>query len=184
MGTLNYIKNFFRDKNVASVTPSSKFTVNQVIRRVVTDRPVTVIEYGPGDGVITKPLLKAIHKESTLIVIETNEDFINQLNQIDDPRLKVYRDTAEKVDEIATNEHIPKADHIISGIPFSFLEPDVREELLTKTLDLLGEDGTFIAYQTSKHLKPFLEKTFSDVKLETEYRNIPPMCIYEAFGSK
>lgn len=184
MGTLNYIKNFFRDKNVASVTPSSIFTVNQVVKRVATDRPVTIIEYGPGDGVITKPLLDAIHKESKLIVIETNEDFIDQLNRIDDSRLRVFQDTAEKVDGIASKESVTKADFIISGIPFSFLEPEIRKELLAKTRDLLGDEGTFIAYQTSRHLKPFLEQTFRDVKVKMEYRNIPPMCVYEANGSK
>lgn len=182
--TINYLKNFFRDKNVASITPSSRFTVNQVVKRVEADRPISVIEYGPGDGVITQPLLDHIHKDSQLIVIETNEEFVKQLNQIDDPRLQVYQDTAEKVDEIAREQQAESVDYVISGIPFSFLEPEIRKELLSKTIDLLGEDGRFLAYQTSKHLKPFLEETFREVNLETEIRNIPPMTIYEAYGRK
>ncbi len=182
--TINYVKNFFRDKNVASVTPSSRFTVKQVIQKVDADRPVSIIEYGPGDGVITKPLLDRIHKDSRVIVIETNEDFVDQLNQIGDSRLQVYQDTAEKVDEIAREQQAESVDYVISGIPFSFLEPEVRKELLTKTVELLGEEGKFLAYQTSKHLKPFLEETFREVNLETEIRNIPPMTIYEAYGRK
>ena len=184
MGTLNYIKNFFRDKDVASITPSSRFTVKQVLKRIENDRPVTIIEYGPGDGVITRPLLEHIHPESKLITIETNTDFVDQLNKIDDNRLKVYQATAEKVDEIADEQEVAKADYVISGIPFSFLEPAVRRELLTKTAELVGNEGCFVAYQTSKHLKPFLEEQFQEVSTEMEYRNIPPMCIYEAQSAK
>ena len=180
MSTLAYLKSLIKDKNVASITPSSRYTVRKVTRKIDFTRDITIVEYGPGTGVFAEYLLKKMSPDSRLIMIELNPDFVEILQKIDDPRVSVHRQSAEEAEAIAQNCGALEADYILSGIPFSFLPVQVKDNILTATYRLLREDGYFLAYQTSMHLRKPIEKHFGAVEMSFEIRNIPPMCIYEA----
>lgn len=180
MSTLSYLKNFIRDPNVASVTPTSRFTINRVCKYIDFESDVKIIEYGPAEGVFTRVLLDKMTPGSQIIAIETNKHFAKTLGDLKDGRLTVVNTTAEEVKGIANNCNWEYADYIISGIPFSFLEKEVRHRILKDSAALLSENGGFLGYQTSSHLKPFLSEHFKNVAIEMEYLNIPPMCIYIA----
>lgn len=181
MGTLDYLKNLFSDKNVASITPSSEFTVKRVCDKIDFTRDIHIVEYGPGDGVFTKYLLDHITPDSKITAIETNEGFVEILKKFDDQRLSVYQDSAENVGEIISNSNAGKADYIISGIPFSFIPQKVKKKIIAATHKSLHDNGSFLIYQTSKHVLPFVEEVFEHVTDELEIKNIPPMVVMEAF---
>jgi phospholipid N-methyltransferase len=79
-----------------------------------------------------------------------------------------------------SEELLGKVDYIISGIPFSFLDEAVQAEILQKSREILRSGGQFLAYQTSGHLKDPLQMVFGNVHSEWEWRNIPPMTVYQA----
>ncbi len=180
MGTLSYIKNFLKDPGVASITPTSRYTVDRICRYIDFEKDLRIIEYGPADGVFTKVLLNKCTRGSSLVAIETNDDFVKVLRKIDDARLRVENCSAENVSEIVTSLGWDTVDYILSGIPFSFLGDEVKNNILKQSAKLLHAEGGFLGYQTSSHLKPFLQNHFPEVATEMEYRNIPPMCIYVA----
>ncbi len=180
MSTIRYLKNLIKDRNVASITPSSSFTVKKATRPINFDNDNIIVEFGPGTGVFSEYLLKKLSPNSRLIMIELNADFAKLLSQIQDERVSVYEESALAIDEILENEGVDQADYILSGIPFSFLNNDIKHQILNKSADYLKNDGKFLAYQTSSHLKKSLEKYFSSVSISYEWRNLPPMCIYEA----
>ena len=180
MGTLSYIKNFIKDRQVASITPTSRYTIERVCRHMNFEKDLRIIEFGPADGVFTKVILEKLTPESEIIAIETNADFARSLRQHHDKRLTVVNRSAEDVMEIASGRNWDSADYILSGIPFSFLEKGVKHKILQDSADLLGDRGFFLGYQTSSHLKPHLSAYFPNVQTEMEYLNIPPMCIYKA----
>lgn len=180
MGTLTYLKSFLKDKNVASVTPSSRKCVKHVVRKMELDRPVVVVEYGPGTGVFTRYILSRMQHDARLIAFETNPNFVEKLRKIDDLRLEVRHDSVEHVKELIGGQFLGKVDYIVSGIPFSFLDEEQTGDLLAQSRELLRSGGKFLAYQTSKHLKEPLREAFGNVKTEFELFNIPPMVIYEA----
>jgi phosphatidylethanolamine/phosphatidyl-N-methylethanolamine N-methyltransferase len=180
MGTLSYIRNFLKDRQVASITPTSRFTIERVCRHIDFDRDLRIIEFGPADGVFTKVILDKLTPGSGIIAIETNSDFARSLRSYRDERLTVVNRSAEDVRKIAAERKWDRADYIISGIPFSFLKKDVKHRILQDSAELLGEQGLFLGYQTSSHLKPHLQTYFPKVETEMEYLNIPPMCIYRA----
>lgn len=180
MGTVSYIKNFLKDPRVASVTPTSRFTVEKVCKRIDFSNDIRILEYGPGDGVFTRVLLDKMTPKSKIIAIETNSGFVEELESMGSDRLIVKNTSVEQVDEIVKAEKWGEVDYIISGIPFSFLEETKRHDILDKSAHLLKDEGIFLAYQTSAHLKPFLKQHFKSVRTTMEYRNIPPMCIYVA----
>ncbi|GAA5523208.1 methyltransferase [Aliifodinibius salicampi] len=180
MSTLAYLKSFFKDKDVASVTPTSKYCVRRVCNPINFDQDINIVEYGAGAGVFSRYLLQHMTPGSKLYLFETNEILFGKLKEIDDSRITLFDNSVEYAKELIPDDQIGKIDYIISGIPFSFLDEDARESVLKQSVDLLKEGGRFLAYQTSGHLEEPLQKAFGNVKTGWEWRNIPPMTIYEA----
>jgi phospholipid N-methyltransferase len=180
MSTLTYLKSFFKDKDVASVTPTSQFCVRHVCRPIDFTKDVTVVEYGAGAGVFSRFLLQQMTANSKLALFETNPLLFEKLKEIDDPRALFYQESVEHVTSVLPENFIGQTDFIISGIPFSFLDDTVKASVLKQSYELLRKGGKFLAYQTSGHLKTPLEQTFGNVKTNWEWRNIPPMTVYEA----
>ena len=183
-GTLSYIKNFIQDRDVAAIAPSSSFLVQRVCKWIDFDEPAVIVEYGPGNGVFSEYILDHMTSDSTLILVESNPDFVEMLEEMtaDDPRAVVVQDRAENVKDILSDQGIDEeVDYIVSGIPFSFLDDEMRQDLLNRTWDVLADDGKFLVYQNYNHLEDPLREHFSEVTKEREFRNIPPtMRDYEA----
>ncbi|MEX2656346.1 MAG: hypothetical protein WD272_02430 [Balneolales bacterium] len=180
MGTISYIKNFLSDRHVASITPTSRFTIERICENIDFDNTIKMIEYGPADGVVTKIMLENLSLDSKIMAIETNENFISNLHKIKDGRLMVSHNSAEDVGAIAEKKNWNSVDYIISGIPFSFIDDPVKHKILKESAKLLKQEGCFVAYQTSSHLIPYLKEYFEHVVMEKVFLNIPPMFIYVA----
>jgi phospholipid N-methyltransferase len=182
-GTFSYIKNFIQDQDVAAIVPSSSFLVKRVCKWIDFDEPAVIVEYGPGNGVFSKYILDNMTEDSTLILVESNPDFVDTLEEMTagDSRAIVVEDRAEHVEEILNDNGFDEVDYIVSGIPFSFLDEETRVELLRTTHDVLAEDGKFLVYQYYNHLEEPLRDHFAEVTKEREYLNIPPTIrAYEA----
>jgi phospholipid N-methyltransferase len=183
--TMAYMKTFLKDKDVASITPTSPFGVKRVCSNINFDRNNVIIEYGPATGVFTDYLLKNMKNGSHLIAIERNKDFKCILqNRIHDPRATIINDSAENVLEALKSCKQSAADYIISGIPFFWLPKDIKDRILCNTYRALKDGGKFLVYQTcfqaDHHLKVHLERFFPIVRARFELRNIPPLRLFEA----
>jgi phospholipid N-methyltransferase len=185
MSTLLYLKNFMKDRYVASITPTSPFGVKTVCSKIDFGKANVIVEYGAGTGVFTQHLLHHMGAASRLIVIERNEQFNCVLQRnFKDPRVNIVNDSAENVLDALKECDVEEVDCVISGIPFLWLKDDVKHRILCNTHRALRHRGKFLAYQTffqtSKDLKVHLERYFSTVRIKYEFVNIPPLCIYEA----
>jgi phospholipid N-methyltransferase len=177
-----YFKVFIDDKGVASVTPSSKYLVNKVLKAMsLTGGRKVIVEFGAADGVITKKLLEKLSPDSVLLSIELNDKLYEQLKLIKDPRLKTYHGDVRQFDKIMKELGVNEApDIVFSGIPFAFLSGRGRHELLLKISETLKPTGRFVAYQVTTHLIPLLKDYFKKVKTDFEIRNIPPHFVFTA----
>lgn len=180
--TLTYIKNLIKDRNVASVTPSSKFLVKRVCRRMDFSERRVVVEYGPGTGVFSEYILERMGPDDRLILIDTNQEFVDQLKKKfgRDPRVEVVYDSAEHVLRILEEAGEPAADYVLSGIPFSFLSDEERADLIQKTRSALTPDGKFLVYQHYNHMEEPLRRHFERVETDFELFNLPPIRIQSA----
>jgi phospholipid N-methyltransferase len=185
MDTFIYIMNFIKDRNVASITPTSSVGVKKVCSKIDFSQHSLIVEYGPGTGVFSKYMLQNMGEDSRLILIERNGSINSILKKnINDPRVVLVHDSAENVLQTLRAYKESEADYIISGIPFSFLEPDLKHRILYNTHRALKKGGKFLVYQTcfqtNNHLKVHLQKYFPVVHSKYELANIPPLRTYEA----
>lgn len=182
MSTLTYIKNFIKDRDVASITPSSTFLVKRVCRWIDFSASNVIVEYGPGTGVFTEHIASEMTADSKLILVESNDGFVDKLRERfgGDDRIDIHHDRAENVKQVLAASEETAADYVISGIPFSFLDDEVKHALLERTRDILTDDGQFLVYQNYNHMEEPLRQHFEHVHKEYELLNLPPMYAYQA----
>lgn len=180
MSKIDFFKTFIKDRDVASVIPTSMRCVKKVCTHIDFTKDFTLVEYGPGNGVFTKFLLEKMTAGSRLILVEANQDFVDDLNQsISDPRVEIHNELAGNVESVLAAEQVGGIDYVLSGIPFSFLKKERKREVLNATKKILKNGGKFIAYQTSGHLKKPVMEVFGNYDIEMEMLNIPPYLIYD-----
>jgi phospholipid N-methyltransferase len=173
------IKEFLKDKKVGAVASSSKNVVLKIVNELDFEKAEVIVEYGPGKGTITTQLLNGMKENTTLFVFETNQQFINGLMSINDKRLVIINEDAEDAQTILKNRYkIEKVDYVISTIPFTFLDKRKRKRVITKTYDLLKENGKFITYQYTGLIYELLKQTFKQTQRIVALINIPPAILF------
>lgn len=177
-GPLSYIEALLKDKAVASVAPSTKFLVERVCRRLDWSATRVLVEYGPAQGVMTREFLARLPRDGRLVAIELNPGFAATLSKLQDPRLTVLQGSVVDVARLLEPLSLPPADAVVSGIPFSLLQPVERHRLLHRTEDLLRPGGRFVAYQITAHLVPLLKYHFGETDVQYELRNLPPNFVF------
>ncbi|HTK03963.1 MAG TPA: methyltransferase domain-containing protein [Candidatus Eisenbacteria bacterium] len=178
MNIISFLKVAARDLRVGAVMPSSRWAVNKIMARV-PDRLKSVLEYGPGDGVLTHRLLDRLDSQGRLLAIESNPTFAAQLAKIEDPRFALVHGDATVAADYAREHGLAAFDLVISGIPFSMLSDKTRKDVVQMTWNLLRPGGVFLVYQTSPLMLPYLKKKFA-VRTALELRNVPPYFIMQA----
>lgn len=180
MSKIDFFKTFIKDRDVASIIPTSLRCVKKVCNHIDFSKDFLLVEYGPGDGVFSKYLLSKMSEGSRLILIEANENFANHLREtIKDSRVTIHNILAGDVVTALDKEDIGNVDYVLSGIPFSFLNKERKREVLKSTKLILKDGGKFLAYQTSGHLKKPVLEVFGNYDIEMEMLNIPPYLIYD-----
>ncbi|MEK7593332.1 MAG: rRNA adenine N-6-methyltransferase family protein [Patescibacteria group bacterium] len=177
---LNFIKTAIKDFKVGALTPSSKYVVKKILKEIKPEYKY-IVEYGPGDGIITKEILKILPQDGRLIAIELNLNFINELKKIKDKRLKIIHGDAVKISKNIDKLGLPRIDAIISGIPCSILKLKDKKELIKNTYDILTKSGLFIIYQNIPLIFSELNKVFKkSISWHFEPRNFVPYFIMVA----
>lgn len=185
MEVLTFLAEAVRDHKVGALVPTSATCVREICKEIDTSRPVVVVEYGPGTGVFTRQLLDTLHRDSLIIAIELNQEFARRLRgqigrRSSGPRLSIVNDTAANVRKILERHGKKRADYVLSGIPFSFMTPEDKREVIKLTHEALGPRGQFLVYQYSTHVRPFLKEKFPDIKVRPILWNLPPMIVMSA----
>lgn len=178
--TLLFAKNFLQHpKMLGSLIPSSRFLVERLLKKVDWERARTIVEYGPGVGTITGNILDRMKPNTRLVVFEMNEDFVRYLNRtFPDPRLHVVHGSAENVQRELERLKLDGADYIISGIPFTTMPEDLRDEIMRESRAALNPGGAVLVYQFTRAVLPYLRSHFPKVYQDFEPLNILPARLF------
>lgn len=182
-GTFRYLRSFIKDKNVASVTPTSTDAMNYILDLLDLSRDCTIIEFGAGTGVFTFELLNRMTSRSRLIAFETNEELARHIAANQDPRLTVVNESAENISNVLESLGLESAQYIISGIPFSFITPSSREQIIIDSYRTLDENGVLLVYQATYMMKTTMEKVFGNCETDKALLNLPPLFIMKSVKS-
>ena len=167
---------------VGSVIPSSKVLIDRMLGPVKWDEVKLFVEYGPGVGTFTRPILDRLAPDAKLIAIDTNEDFIAYLNKdIDDPRLIAVHGSAAEVEQIVADHGFAHADYVVSGMPFSTLPPGVGQAIGAATSRVIRAGGAFLVYQFSPKVRDFIAPHFERIDRGFEWINVPPATLFWAW---
>lgn len=153
-------------KTLGTVTPSSRFLSKKMLSKIDFTTANVIVEFGPGNGAITKFILENLSPKAVLICFEINENFYQQLIALKHPQLIVIKASAERIKEELKKINIDKVD-------------DISNEVLQNSYQVLEEEGTFIQYQYSLTYFKKLKKVYkASISLEFELFNFPPAFIY------
>ncbi|MCC6572245.1 MAG: methyltransferase domain-containing protein [Planctomycetes bacterium] len=169
--TLSFIKQFLKHPGqVGALTPSGKGLVNAMVKPIDFDKAREIVELGPGTGPVTRVLLKRMHPDARLNVVEINAEFCEQLREIGDKRLNVIHGDASKLSKL-----VPKADCVISGLPIV----NFPKELTAAILDEIAKIAPmYIQFNYSTLAEKVLRKRFKKVTRKVVLLNVPPAVVY------
>ncbi len=172
---------FFRQalaapRYMGSVTPSSSYLVDALLKLADVSSIQTAVELGPGTGPFTAGLLARLPAEARVLCIERDDRFAHHLQErFDDSRLIVVTGDAARLEQHLVDHDLgAQAPLIVSGLPFTSLPAESRESILSAIVRCLSPDGSFLLYQYSPAMRPHLLRHFSRVESHWEVRNIPP----------
>ena len=154
---------------------TSRATISGMLKRVDWANCKLVVEYGPGIGTFTRPILARLPADAKLIAIDTNAHFIEYLNEaIHDPRLEPVLGSAADVEAIVEKAGYGGADVVISGLPFSSLPAPLGRSIVEASYRVTKPGGAFLTYQYRLIARRLTEEVFDRVDKKTTWVNVPP----------
>lgn len=181
--TLHQRFHFFREsirslRTVGSVAPSSRFLCRSIAEKIDPLQAQVVVELGPGDGVITRYLLRRLGPQAQLLVFEINPVFVEKINrEIQDPRLSVIHDSAENMGQYLAINGIDTVDYIVSGLPFVMLPEALAFNIINNCRRQLRSGGLFIQFHYSPFLVGFYRRIFGNASVDFVPLNFPPAIV-------
>lgn len=178
-----FLRGFFKNPvMVGSVIPSSRVLIEKMLRPADWENTKLFVEYGPGVGTFTRPILERLGDDAKLVTIDTNPDFTRYLREsIDDPRLVAVTGSAADVEKILADRGLGQADYVLSGLPFSTLPPGVGDAIAKATASVIRPGGAFLVYQFSPKVREFIAPHFDRIERGFEWINVPPATLFWAY---
>lgn len=182
MDRLKFFREAIRDiKTSGTIFPSSRFLSRRIVKNIDFSKVKVIVEFGSGNGIITKEILKRIQPHTKLIAFEVNEKFIESIEKIKHSQLIIEKVSAEDITPILQKYGYDKADCIISSLPLTNIPTEISDKILANAYDAMEKDSLFVQYQYSLTYYKKLKEVFHDnVKLSFEAFNIPPAFVYIA----
>ncbi len=177
---------FFKEaiKNIktsGSVMPSSRFLIKKMLQNIDFSKDLVLVEFGPANGIITHEIIKKMSTNSKLICFEINPVFYDELcNTIQDERVFILKQSAEKIEEELQKFNINKIDFCISSLPLAMIPQDICKTIIDNTINVLKIGGGFVQYQYSLQFYKQLKNTFNkkNIRLNFVLLNFPPAFVY------
>lgn len=186
---------FAKWDQTASFVPSQRFLVGAMVDGARPERAKTIVELGPGVGVMTKPLLSRMRADASLYTIEIDREIHDELvREVRDPRLHAICGSAEHIRElIAESGCAGKVDAVVSSLGMSLIPPAVRDRIVDSIADSLAPDGVyvqfgyihtkFLVFSTERgfvpfHYRSFLAERFEEVRRRPIPLNFPPAWVF------
>lgn len=152
----NYFEFFrqFREtfETTGAIAPSSRFLAKSMARplRESANRPVRVLEIGPGTGAVTGHIIQAMGPDDTFDLVELNDTFAKLLtNRFEtDAAWKNVADRSElHVCPIQDFKYTAPYDFIVSGLPLNNFPAALVDDIFKVYFELLAPGGVLSYFE-------------------------------------
>ena len=181
----------------AALVPSSRYLTRAMLAPLPLESARCVVEFGPGTGAMTRPVLELLPRDATLLAFEINPKFCDHLRRtISDPRLVVIGDSAERLPDELAARGLGCVDAALSSLGLTVMPELLRNRILRGLAGAMAPDGVFTQFQYLHGLLAyfqsnngqlarftalgFLERYFREVSAELILLNIPPAIVLTA----
>ncbi|CAA9372330.1 MAG: hypothetical protein AVDCRST_MAG75-181 [uncultured Propionibacteriaceae bacterium] len=161
---------------VGAILPTSRRAVRDMLDLGDVGAANLVVELGAGTGVYTREILARLSPGAKLMALEIDPQLAKLLGEeFSDPRLQVICDSAENL-----HRHLSgaRADMVVSGLPFTSLESDLRRRILDQMVQALAPGGVALVLQYSPFIVKELRLRFGSVKRIISPVNVPPAFLF------
>jgi phospholipid N-methyltransferase len=181
-------------QTTAAIVPSSRYLVRHMLKPLPLRQARTVVEFGPGTGVMTKALLQEMPPDAKLLAFEINPRFTEYLRErLDDPRLILINDCAETMGEALTQHGLNKVDAVVSSLGLTIMPKKVRQDIFQNLLPYTHAETTLTQFQYLHGMlvheveveklqrystARFLRGYFGSVSQKLVWRNLPPAVVF------
>jgi phospholipid N-methyltransferase len=173
---IDFLREAVKDiRTTGSITGSSKYLVRNMLEHISFDTVKLAVEFGAGNGCITEEILRKLPKDGKLLAFELNDSFIEQLNKLNDSRLRILHENVAELNQYVAPE---TADAIISALPLTNMPEEVKRIILTAARTALKPGGIFLQFQYTLSDYALVKEYFPEVDLGFTLLNIPPAFIY------
>ena len=175
-----FLREFLRNpRQLGSIIPSSGFLKRRIIAAADLTNAAVVVELGPGNGGTTRSILDALPANAKLLSIELNEGLYSLTSDITDARYIAHQGNAADLSAILKQHQTGRPDVVISGIPFSTMEPEAGQSILKCVQEELNDGGRFVAYQVSARVDRLNTYYPTDHRtVSWEWLNVPPLRVW------
>jgi phospholipid N-methyltransferase len=184
-------------RSTAAIVPSSQHLANAMVEPL-RSRPLrVVVEFGPGTGVITRELLRAMPDKGNLLAFEISPRFVAYLRKTrKDKRLQIVQAGAETAVAELTRRGIDQVDAVVSSLGVSIMDIELVDAIFRPLLPRLGRHGVVTQFQyvhrTRVHggrveyfnLSNFMERYFRSVRSNCVLMNLPPAHVITCSGAR
>jgi phosphatidylethanolamine/phosphatidyl-N-methylethanolamine N-methyltransferase len=169
-------------RTVGAVAPSSRALAAEMVRDLDLSGKATVVELGPGTGVITRAIAAKLGPEAHAIAVDIEPEFVAAIGKRY-PRIEAVCASAADLAALLRERNVFPADHILSGLPFASLPADITTSILDAIASSLRPGGTFTTFQYLNGYPTPLASTFRQAMTDrmgepparrVVWRNLPP----------
>jgi phospholipid N-methyltransferase len=164
-------------RQVGAVLPTSRTAVRAMLDLADVPAADLVVELGAGTGVQTGEILARLRPGARLVAVEIDPKLAALLEKryAGDDRLEVVTDSAEN---IAAHLGGRRADVLVSALPFTSLDGELRQRILDVLPQILGPRGVMVVIQYSPLMLGEFRRRFRSVRWRITPWNVPPAFLY------
>ena len=171
---------------VGACCPSSAALAREITSQIGIENAETVVELGPGTGAITREIYEKVADKSRFAAVELDETLAAELEKRFDG-LTVFRGCASQLENMLNAKGLPKADVVVSSLPFAIFPEELQEKILKGVLRGLAPGGVFTTFAYLQgailpagiRFKRKLKENFSEVTTGSiVWGNMPPAFVY------
>jgi phospholipid N-methyltransferase len=168
-------------RTVGAIAPSGARLTRRVLAPVPRHGEPVVVELGPGTGAFTAGIQERLGGRGRHVGIECNARFARRLTT-NFPAVAIVHGDAAAIGTV-----VPRADVVISGLPWALLPRDRQWQILDAVAATLAPDGAFSTFAyvhahwlpAARRFRRALEARFEEVVTErTVWGNLPPALVH------